>query len=68
MEIDIPDLDDVTFTAACGYYHNKLTAEGCHLCKGSGIVLTTPGKRLLEFLKDIGVHIPDPEGYRKIKA
>lgn len=64
MEIDIPDLDDVIFTAQCGYFHK---VKDCPDCGGSRIVLTRIGERLLEFLTDIGVHIPDPEGYRKLK-
>jgi len=46
--------------------HTEKT-KPCQQCGKSGVQLTNVGERLIEFLKAVGVVIPQPDGYRTLR-
>ena len=67
MEIDIPELEDLKFVEDCGRcYDGQYAGKPCYRCAGLGKFLTNPGERLIKFLKSLGIHIPNPEGWKEI--
>ena len=63
--------DDVAFVEPCelcsGYgkiRHSAHTSSLCVECEGSGRALTVAGKRLIAFLRALGVSMPTPDGWR----
>lgn len=46
---------------------NRYISETCCRCEGRLFELSDAGKNLVEFLESMGVVIPDPEGWRKLR-
>lgn len=69
MEIEIPDLNDVEFVTKCGWCRGDDVfgapmLKTCERCNGGGKELTPVGERLIDFLKSLGIHIPNEDGWR----
>lgn len=78
MEIEIPDIDGVSFVVSChncygagdridydSYVSSKqpLTRIKCETCMGTGMTLTKTGSRLIKFLKDLGLEVKNEKGW-----
>ena len=70
IEIEIPDPQDLAFDEPCkrcwGSGEKRVPStlsrpevvKMCHTCHGTGRSLTPVGRRLIEFLENLGVTIP----------
>ena len=68
---NLHDPDDTAFVEPCercsGFgkiRHSAYISVLCVECEGTGRALTMAGKRLIAFLRALGVSMPTPDGWR----